>query len=116
MEDINYKNLYEEEKKKTSVLEQKIASMEVDGKAKLYYALNRNMSDLATMLDGAKLDTVNMDDPKDKTMERLKIIWASVNPLVTTISLLGTSTGITGNEEVDTARKPFVETIASDRK
>lgn len=103
-------------KKKNEELEKKIASMEVDGKAKLYYALNRNMSDLATMLDGAKLDTVNMDDPKDKTMERLKIIWASVNPLVTTISLLGTSTGITGNEEADTARKPFVETIASDRK
>lgn len=112
----DYKLLYEDEKKKTESLEKKISSMEIDGKAKLYYALNRNMSDLATMLDGAKLDNVNMDDPKDKTMERLKIIWASINPLVATISLLGTSTGITGNEAEDTARKPFVETIASDRK
>lgn len=116
MSEINYKDLYEKEVIKTTDYEKKIASMEVDDKAKLYYALNRNMSDLAEMLDKTELADVNINDTKDKTMERLKIIWAAVNPLVTTISLLGTSTGITGNEAEDTARKPFVETIASDRK
>lgn len=95
----------EDYKKKVAVLEQKLASFEVQGKAKLYYSLNRNMSDLADMLDGIKLKDVNLDDPKDKTMERLKMIWASVNPLVQTISLLGESSGITGDEKKDTARK-----------
>lgn len=100
--------------KKIDAYETKIASMEIDGKAKLYYSLNRNMADLSTMLDSIKMADINLEDPKDKTMERLKMIWASVSPLVQTISLL--STGITGNEEDDTARKPFVNTIADNRK
>lgn len=101
----NLKTQLEEQKKKTAVLTQKLDSLELQGKAKLYYSLNRNMSDLADMLDNIDLKKVNMEDPKDKTMERLKIIWASVNPLVQTLSLLGESSGITGDEKKDTARK-----------
>lgn len=92
-------------KKKNADLEKRIASMEISGKAKLYYSLNRNMADLSDMLDGITMKDVNLDDPKDKTMERLKMIWASVKPLVETISLLGASSGITGDEAKDTARK-----------
>jgi hypothetical protein len=105
MSEINFKLLYEEEKKKVDFLQKKIDSFDLQGKAKLYYSLNRNMSDLSDMLDGIDLTKVNMDDPKDKTMERLKMIWASEKPLVETISLIGASSGITGNEEKDTARK-----------
>jgi hypothetical protein len=94
-----------EEKKKIIVLEQRVASCEISGKAKLYYSLNRNMSDLADMIDTIKLKDVNIDDTKDKTMERLKIIWAAVKPLSETLSLLGSSSGITGDEVKDTARK-----------
>ena len=105
MADINYRELYEEEKKKTAALLEKWDSLELQGKAKLYYSLNRNMSDLSDMLDGIDLKNVNMEDPKDKTMERLKMIWASVKPLVETLSLIGSSSGITGDEAKDTARK-----------
>lgn len=114
-ESIDYKHLYEEEKKKSDVLQKKWDSLELQGKAKLYYSLNRNMSDLSDMLDNIELIKVNMDDPKDKTMERLKMIWASVKPLVETLSLIGLSSGITGDEDKDTERKPFVETIAQPR-
>lgn len=116
MPEINYKNLYEEEKKKVELLQKKWDSLELQGKAKLYYSLNRNMSDLSDMLDGIDLRNVNVDDTKDKTMERLKIIWASVKPLVETLSLIGLSSGITGDESKDTERKPFVDTIAQTRQ
>lgn len=115
MPEPDYKNLYEEEKKKVEMFQKKWDSLELQGKAKLYYSLNRNMSDLSDMLDGIDLIKVNMDDPKDKTMERLKIIWASVKPLVETLSLIGLSSGITGDELKDTERKPFVDTIAQAR-
>lgn len=105
MSEINYKDLYEKEKKRADVLQAKLDSFELQGKAKLYYSLNRNMSDLSDLLDNIELKNVNMDDPKDKTMERLKLIWASVNPLVSTISLLGESSGITGDEKKDTTKK-----------
>ena|SRR3990167_2137479 len=105
MAEVNYRQLYEDEKKKSEMLLKKWDALELQGKAKLYYSLNRNMSDLSDMLDGIDLMKVNMEDPKDKTMERLKMIWASVKPLVETISLIGTSSGITGDEAKDTARK-----------
>lgn len=115
MGELNYKVLYEEEKNKTEVLTKKLESLNLQGKAKLYYSLNRNMAELSDMLDSIKMKEINLDDPKDKTMERLKMIWASVKPLVETISILGASSGITGNEKDDTANKPFVETIADKR-
>lgn len=102
---LEFKRQLEEEKKKSAILEKKIASMETSGKAKLYYSLNRNMADLSDMLDEITMKDINLEDPKDKTMERLKMIWASVKPLVETISLLGASSGITGDETKDTARK-----------
>ena len=102
-------------KARCEVLQKKWDSLELQGKAKLYYSLNRNMSDLSDMLDGIDLIKLNIEDPKDKTMERLKMIWASVKPLVETISLIGLSSGITGDELKDTERKPFVDTIAQSR-
>lgn len=105
MAEINYKDLYEGEKKKVSVLEQKLESLNLQGKAKLYYSLNRNMSDLSDMLDNIELKNIDIEDPKSKGMERLKMIWASVKPLVETISLLGESSGITGDEKKDTANR-----------
>ncbi len=105
MSEINYKDLYEQEKKKVIAVQLKLDSLNLQGKAKLYYSLNRNMAELSDMLDGIKMKDINLDDPKDKTMERLKMIWASVKPLVETISLLGSSSGITGDEKKDTANK-----------
>lgn len=104
-DNLNYKHLYETEKQKVVVLAKKLESLNLQGKAKLYYSLNRNMAELSDLLDGIKMNDINLDDPKDKTMERLKMIWGSVKPLVETISLLGSSSGITGDEQKDTASK-----------
>ena len=105
MAETDYKELYEQEKKKADALQLKLDSLNLQGKAKLYYSLNRNMSDLSDMLDSIKMKGINLDDKEDRTMERLKLIWASVKPLVETISLLGESSGITGDEKKDTAKK-----------
>ncbi len=94
-----------DEKRKVGVLQSKLESMALQGRAKLYYSLNRNMSDLSEMLDSIKMKSINLEDKDDKTMERLKMIWASVKPLVETVSLLGESSGITGDEKKDTAKR-----------
>jgi len=114
-ESIDYKKLYEQEQKKVKVLEEKVASFEGPGKAKLYYSLNRNMNDLADMLNARSLKSVNIDDASDKTMERMKIIWSAIKSLSETLAILGQSAGITGNEEED-LRKPFIETVATRRE
>lgn len=114
-EPIDYKKLYELEQKKVSALEQKVSSFEGPGKAKLYYALNRNMSDLADLLNAKSIRNVNLDDASDKTMERMKIIWSAIKSLSESLGVLGAASGITGNEQQD-LKTPFIETIAETRK
>lgn len=105
----------EAEKKRGAFLEQKVAAFEGPGKAKLYYAVNRNMSDLADMLNAKSLKSVNIDDAADKTMERMKIIWSAIKSLSETLSVLSVAAGITGKEEED-LKTPFIESIAETRK
>lgn len=105
MGELDYKKLYEDEKKKSSSLESKLDSLNLQGKAKLYYSLNRNMADLSDMLDSIKMKDINLESKSDATMERLKMIWSAVKPLVETISILGESSGITGDEKKDTTKK-----------
>lgn len=99
------KKLLADEKMKVSALEKLNAEFQMPGRIKLYYSLNRNMNDLADMLNSIKLKELDLEDPKNKTFERMKIIWASVSPLVETIRVLGESSGITGDEEKDTSKK-----------
>lgn len=87
-----------------------------NGDAKLYYALQRKMSEMAQLLNKTDLNSLLLEDPKDKTFERLKVIWNDSASLSAAIKELGMSAGVTGDEQKDTIKKPFVETIAEVRK
>lgn len=100
---------------KVSALEGKLKAYEGPGKAKMYYSMNRQMSDLADMMNARDLKKVNLDDAADKTMERMKIIWGSVKTISEILPLLRQSGGITDNEAEDLG-KPFIETVAETRK
>lgn len=81
---------------------QKLAFFELNGIAKLYYSLNRKANEMADLLNKHTLSTLTLEDPKDKTFERLKIIWNDSSSLTEAIKSLEQSAGITGNEEKDT--------------
>jgi len=87
-----------------------------NGDAKLYYALQRKMSEMARLLNKTDLNSLLLEDPKDKTFDRLKVIWNDSASLAAAIKELGMSAGVTGDEQKDTTKKPFVETIAEARK
>lgn len=80
---------------------QKIAFFETNGVAKLYYSLNKKANEMADLLNKHTLSTLNLDDPKDKTFERLKIIWNDSSSLTEAIKSLEQNAGITGDEEKD---------------
>ena len=67
-EEIDYKKKYEE-------ADFKIKFYEQNGAAKLYYALQRKMNEIADMLNNVKLSGIALDDKNDKTFERLKVLW-----------------------------------------
>lgn len=96
-------------------LKGKLKSFEGPGKAKMYYSMNRQMSDLADMMNARDLKKVNLDDAADKTMERMKIIWGSVKTISEILPLLRQSGGITDNE-ADDLGTPFIETVAETRR
>ncbi len=67
------------------------------------------MSDISDMLDKIKFADINLENKDDKTMERLKMLWASVKPLAETLSILELSAKISGDESADTASKNVLE-------
>jgi hypothetical protein len=97
-------------------LKKQLEKYEQNGSAKLYYALNRKMNEMADMLNNVKLAGLALDDKNDKTFERLKVLWTDSKTISEAAKIIGDSAGVTGNEERDTNKKPFVETIADSRK
>ena len=97
-------------------LKHKLSLYEQKGAAKLFYALNRKANEMADLLNKTNISNLLLDDPKDKTFERLKVIWNDSASISAAIKELGISAGVTGDEQKDVVKKPFVETIAESRK
>ncbi len=82
-------------------LKAKLKKYEEDGVAKLYYSLNRKAWEMADLMNAHNLKTLDIDDPKAKTFDRLKVIWQDASSLATAVRSLGETSGITGDEEAD---------------
>lgn len=96
-------------------LKNKVALYEQNGTAKLYYSLNRKMNEMADMLNKNNLGTMAIDDPKDKTFDRLKVIWNDASSIAQAVDALGKFAKVTGNEKADVDKRPFIETVAETR-
>jgi len=103
IEDI--KKLLKQEQAKNKLLEQKISRYEENGPAKLFYSLNRKSWEMADLMNKSILTDIDISDPKDKSFDRLKVVWNDASDLAIAIKTLGDAAGITGNEEKDMARR-----------
>jgi len=88
---------------------------EQNGSANLFYALNRKQNEMAQMLNKSNLATLDLTDAKDKTFERLKIVWNDAANIAVAVKALGETAGVTGDEKKDVETKPFIETVATKR-
>lgn len=86
---------------------------EENGPAKLYYALNRKAWEMADRLNSIDLKTVPLDDPKDKTFERMRFIINDSSGIATSIKAMGDIAGITGDEERDVQKSRRITTPES---
>lgn len=96
-------------------LQEKIKLYEQNGGAKLYYSLNRKMNEMADMLNANSLNSINIDDAKDKSFDRVFKLLEKSQLIAASAQTLRTFAGITDNEQEDINRKPFVDTIAQSR-
>lgn len=99
-----------------TILKGKVKMYEQNGAAKLYYALNRKMNEMADMLNANSLTGINLDDPKDKSFDRVFKILEKSETVSNSATSLKQFAGISGIEEDDINKKPFVDTIAEPRK
>lgn len=88
---------------------------EQNGAAKLYYALQRKMNEMADMLNANSLNKINLDDPKDKSFDRIFKLLEKSETVSNSAKSLGEIAGVTGDEKKDIDNRPFVDTIADKR-
>jgi hypothetical protein len=101
---------------KIKELEAKLLVYEQNGGAKLYYSLQRKMNEMADLMNATNLKHLDITDAKDKSFDRLKVIWQDAASIAQAVDSLGKIAKVTGDENADTERKPFVDTIADSRK
>ena len=94
---------------------EKLLVYEQNGSAKLYYSLNRKANEMADLLNKNSLGSINLDDPKDKSFDRIFKLLEKSETVANSAKTLGTVAGVTNDEEKDINRKPFVDTIAEKR-
>ena len=83
-------------------LESLINKYEQNGPAKLFYSLNRKAWEMAEMLNSINMKSLVLDDPKDKTFERMRFIINDSASIANAVKALGEAAGITDDEEKDT--------------
>lgn len=101
------------ERKKVRLLEQEKGLYEQNGPAKLYYSLNRKAGEMADLLNSIKLKDIAIEDPKDKTFERMRFIINDSSGIAAAVQVLGNTAGITGDEATDLAPRRRITTPES---
>lgn len=89
-------------------LTNKLAYYEQDGVGKLYYSLQRKANEMADLLNKTKLTDVDIDDPKNKTFERLQKIWVDAGTISSSIKSLETLAGIVLEDVKDLNKKEII--------
>lgn len=98
-------------------LYRKIEAYEGNGPAKLYYSLNRKQSEMADLMNREILTDIDIDDPKSKTFDRIKVLLKESAEFGIAVNALGIALGVTGDEEADVKKKRMrttPETIAEE--
>lgn len=80
---------------------------EQNGSVRLFYALNRKMNEMANLMNKTNLETLDIDDPKSKTFDRLKVIWNDASSIAVAVKALGDAAGVTNDEEKDVVTSKF---------
>lgn len=86
-----------------------------NGGAKLYYSLQRKMSEMANALNKYSLESLDMASKSDATFERVFKLLEKSETISAAAKGLGETGGISGDEQKDINKKPFNDRIAESR-
>ena len=84
-----------------------------NGEQNLYRSLQRKMNEISAFLNTNDLAKIQIDD-KSKSFERVFLVLEKCEKLATSVKTFGEICGAVAVKKED--KKPFVDTIADDRK
>jgi hypothetical protein len=87
---------------KIKELESKIALYECPGGAALFYALNRKMNEIASLLNGVSLKNIDIASKSDASFDRVFKLLEKSEGISSAAKALGEFAGITNDEGKDT--------------
>lgn len=96
-------------------LKERLKRYEENGPAKLYYSLNRKMNEMGNLLNKTDLSKLNLEDKESKEFDRLFKLLEKSQTISAAAQAVKEFAGITGDEEKDISKKPFIETVATKR-
>jgi hypothetical protein len=103
-------------KRKIEKLETNLEKYEQNGMAKLYYSLNRKANEMADLMNAISLKDLDIDDPKSKSFDRLKVVWQGASEIAISLTQLGQMAGVLKPDKKTEESKPFVDLIAQERR
>lgn len=80
---------------------------EQNGAAKLFYAINRKMSEMASLMNNTNLATLNLDDKESKSFDRLFKLLEKSQVISNAAQTIQGFAGITGDEDKDSKSPKF---------
>jgi hypothetical protein len=93
-----------------SKLEDRIKLYESDGIVGAYYALNRKLNEITTLLNNKDLTQLDLADKDDGSWERVLKLFNSVGDINEVLKKLRIDNQLSGDEDKDKARrKPIIE-------
>jgi hypothetical protein len=88
-------------------LKEKIKLYEQNGAAKLFYAINRKMSEMAELMNKTNLSNLNLDDKEGKSFDRLFKLLEKSQVISNAAQTIQGFAGITNDEAKDTQLPKF---------
>jgi hypothetical protein len=93
-----------------SKIEDRIKLYEADGIVGAYYALNRKLNEITTLLNNKDLTQLDLSDKDDGSWERVLKLFNSVGDINEVLKKLRIDNQLSGDEDKDKARrKPIIE-------
>lgn len=87
--------------------EQIINLYEQNGAAKLFYAINRKMNEMAGLLNKTNLSNLDLDDKESKSFDRLFKLLEKSQVISNAAQTIQGFAGVTGDEEKDTTNPKY---------
>ncbi len=84
-----------------------IALYEQNGAAKLFYAINRKMNEMAGLMNKTNLSNLDLDDKESKSFDRLFKLLEKSQVISNAAQTIQGFAGITNNEEKDTRNPKY---------